>query len=194
MLLAAAGNPHLHLYYRTVRVSRVLSPIATPRSAWHIGRMPAVDTVLLPLCVGLTLLGVIATGVAWRRGNKGRVIQGIGLVLAAIGLYFSGLLRLLWNAAVAFGTWASTIIFSPAVWFGLSLLGLCIVLWVVGGLLARRSAAAKSKEVSAQSAAGALPGTTGPAKKGTAKSERKQPPIDEEMAEIEALLKSRGIE
>jgi hypothetical protein len=171
----------------------VLSPIATHCSAWHIGRMPAVDTVLLPLCVGLTLLGVIATGVAWRRGNKGRVIQGIGLALAPIALYFSGLLRLLWDAAVAFGTWASKIIFSPGVWFGLSLLGLCIVLWVVGGLLARRSAA-RSKGVSGQSTASALPGTTGPAKKGTAKSGRNQPPIDEEMAEIEALLKSRGIE
>jgi len=60
--------------------------------------MPAVDTVLLPLCVGLTLLGVIATGIAWRRGNRGRVIQGIGLALAPIALYFSGLLRLLWDA------------------------------------------------------------------------------------------------
>jgi hypothetical protein len=151
--------------------------------------MPAVDTVLLPLCVGLSLLGVIATGVAWRRGNKGRVIQGIGLALAPIALYFSGLLRLLWNAAVALGTWASKIIFSPAVWFGLSLLGLCIVLWVVGGFIGRRSAAAKSKEVSAESTAGALP-----AKKGATKPARSQPPIDEEMAEIEALLKSRGIE
>jgi hypothetical protein len=151
--------------------------------------MPSVDTVLLPLCVGLTLLGVIATGIAWRRGNKGRVIQGIGLALAPIALYFSGLLRLLWNAIVAVGTWASKIIFSPAVWFGLSLLGLCIVLWVVGGFIGRRSSAAKSKEVSAQSTAGALP-----TKKGATKSGRTQPPIDEEMAEIEALLKSRGIE
>ena len=152
--------------------------------------MPSVDTVLLPLCVGLTLLGVIATGIAWRRGNKGRVIQGIGLALAPIALYFSGLLRLLWDAIVAFGTWASKIIFSPAVWFGLSLLGLCIVLWVVGGLIARRTSGAKSKEVSAtQSTANALP-----AKKGAGKAGRSQPPIDEEMAEIEALLKSRGIE
>ena len=127
----------------------MLSPIACPGAAWHIGRMPAVDTVLLPLCVGLSLLGVIATGIAWRRGNKGRVIQGVGLALAPIALYFSGLLRLLWNAAIAFGTWASKIIFSPAVWFGLSLLGLCIVLWVVGGMVARRSPAAKSKDVSA---------------------------------------------
>jgi len=152
--------------------------------------MPAVDTVLLPLCVGLSLLGVIATGVAWRRGNKGRVIQGISLALAPIALYFSGLLRLLWNAAVAFGSWASKIIFSPAVWFGLSLLGLCIVLWVVGGLLARRSAATKSNEVSAQPSGSALP-----AKKAAGKTGRtQQPPIDEEMAEIAALLKSRGIE
>jgi len=167
----------------------VLSPIGTRCGPWHIGRMPAVDTVLLPLCVGLALLGVIATGIAWRRGNKGRVIQGIGLALAPIALYFSGLLRLLWNAVVAFGTWASKIIFSPAVWFGLSLLGLCIVLWVVGGLIGRRSSAAKSKEMNTQSTASALP-----AKKGAGKAGRTQPPVDEEMAEIEALLKSRGIE
>ncbi|HET9779389.1 MAG TPA: hypothetical protein VFP81_08915 [Propionibacteriaceae bacterium] len=149
--------------------------------------MPAVDTVLLPLCVGLTLLGVIATGIAWRRGNKGRVIQGVGLALAPIALYFSGLLRLLWDAIVAFGTWASKIILSPAVWFGLSLLGLCVVLWVVGGLIGRR--AQKNKAVSAESTGTALPAT-----RGAAKAKQSAPPIDEEMAEIEALLKSRGIE
>jgi hypothetical protein len=151
--------------------------------------MPAVDTVLLPLCVGLTLLGVIATGIAWRRGNKGRVVQGIGLALAPIAFYFSGLLRLLWNAIVAVGTWASKIIFSPAVWFGLSLLGLCVVLWVVGGLIARRSSTAKGKEINSQASTNAVPG-----KKAVGKAGRTQPPIDEEMAEIEALLKSRGIE
>jgi hypothetical protein len=151
--------------------------------------MPAVDTVLLPLCVGLTLLGVIATGIAWRRGNKGRVIQGIGLALAPIALYFSGLLRLLWDAIVAFGTWASKIILSPAVWFGLSLLGLCVVLWVVGGIIGRRSSARSKAVAATPSNANALP-----AKKNAGKAGRNQPPIDEEMAEIEALLKSRGIE
>jgi hypothetical protein len=166
----------------------VLSPIAARCRAWHIGLMPAVDTVLLPLCVGLTLLGVIATGIAWRKGNKGRVIQGVGLALAPIALYFSGLLRLLWNATVAFGTWASKIILSPAVWFGLSLLGLCVVLWVVGGLIGRRSSQ-KNKAVTAESSGNALP-----AKKKAGKAQQSAPPIDEEMAEIEALLKSRGIE
>jgi hypothetical protein len=43
--------------------------------------------------------------------------------------------------------------------------------------------------VSSGSAANALP-----AKKGAGKTRQSEPPIDEEMAEIEALLKSRGIE
>jgi Na+/H+-dicarboxylate symporter len=147
--------------------------------------MPAVDTVLLPLCVGLALLGVIATGVAWRRGNKGRVVQGVALALAPIALYFSGLLRLLWNGIVAVGTWASTLIFSLAIWFGMALLGLCLVLWVVGGFIARRSRP-QAKAVSTQSSAAALPAKN--------RGARNQPPVDEDMAEIEALLKSRGIE
>lgn len=153
--------------------------------------MPAVDTVLLPLCVGLTLLGIIATGVAWRRGNKGRVVQGVGLALAPIALYFSGLLRLIWNGIVAVGTWAAKIIFSPAVWFGLSLLALCVVLWVVGGFLARRFPAKKKK--SAQTGSTSSPGALPATRAGARGKQVATPPIDEEMAEIEALLKSRGI-
>ncbi len=152
--------------------------------------MPAVDTVLLPLCVGLTLLGVIITGLAWRRGNKGRVIQGVGLALAPIALYFSGLLRLLWDAAVALGSWASKIIFSPAVWFGLSALGLAVVLWVVGGIVAKRFAGAKAA-TPATKGSGAAPAVLPARKKGAA---RTQAPVDPELAEIEALLKSHGIE
>ncbi len=164
--------------------------------------MPAVDTVLLPLCVGLSLLGVIATGLAWRRGNKGRVIQGIGLALAPIALYVSGLLRLLWNGVAAVASWASKVILSPAVWLGLSLLALCVVLWVVGGLLARRfpgRAKTKSvdpgsgKAVTATRASSSKPAA--PAQRPGRGSAKQSPaPVDEDMAEIEALLKSRGIE
>ena len=153
--------------------------------------MPAVDTVLLPLCVGLTLLGIIATGIAWRRGNKGRVVQGVGLALAPIALYLSGLLRLLWNGIVAFGTWASTLIFSPAIWLGMALLGLCVVLWVVGGLVARRGRpAAPVKTGPGTSSTAALPAK---GRSGRAPAQN-QPEVDPELAEIEALLKSRGIE
>jgi hypothetical protein len=153
--------------------------------------MPAVDTVLLPLCVGLTLLGILATGIAWRRGNKGRVVQGVGLALAPIALYFSGLLGLLWNGIVAVGRWASTLILSPAVWLGMALLGLSVVLWVTGGLVARRGRrTARSMAATGPSTTAALP-AKGRAGRAPA---RDQPEVDPELAVIEALLKSRGIE
>ncbi len=160
--------------------------------------MPAVDTVLLPLCVGLSLLGIIITAFAWRRGNKGRVVQGVGLALAPVALYFSGLLRLLWNGVVAVGNWATAMILSPTVWFGLGLLALCLVLWVVGGIVARRYKGKKPAAVPATGRKAGPPATSGsapaktpakPAAKGKA-----APPVDDDMADIEALLKSRGIE
>jgi hypothetical protein len=184
----------------------VLSPIADHVGTWHAGRMPVADTVLLPLAVGLTLLGIIITGIAWRRGRRGRVVQGVGLALAPVALYFSGLLRLVWNGVVAIVGWAARVVFSPAVWFGLSLLALCVVLWVVGGIVARRS---PSRKAQAAAKSGARPSAALPANASsqtagsqvaTRQSSKKQsavakntPPVDDDMAEIEALLKSRGI-
>ncbi len=165
--------------------------------------MPAVDTVLLPLCVGLALLGVIITVVAARRGRRGRVLQGIGLALAPIALYFSGLLRLLWDGAVAVGTWAGRVIPSPTVWFGLSLLAVCIVLWVVGGFIAKRSpkrVRGAKAGAGTQAAVVARPAGSGNVRSGSgpstapANAKGSKPPVDDDMAEIEALLKSRGID
>jgi hypothetical protein len=161
--------------------------------------MPPSDVVLLPLCIGLALIGVIVAGVAWRRGSRGRVVQGIGLALAPIALYFTGLLRLVWDAVVAVANWATSIIFSPSMWFGISLLGLCVVLWVVGGLLTRRSVTKRGSAPAATAGTkpavgtGSTTGAKGPARKAAAKGKAPAPEVDPEMAEIEAILKNRGI-
>ena len=161
--------------------------------------MPASDVVLLPLCIGLALIGVIVAGVAWRKGNRGRVVQGVGLALAPIALYFTGLLRLLWDGVVAVVGWATSIIFTPSMWFGISLLGLCVVLWVVGGVLAARSAA-KGGPAKVPGSAKPAVGTgsagrsSAPAKKAPAKGKQAAADVDPELAEIEAILKNRGIQ
>jgi hypothetical protein len=160
--------------------------------------MPASDVVLLPLCLGLALIGVIVAGVAWRKGSRGRVLQGVGLALAPVALYFTGLLRLVWDAVVALVGWATSIIFTPSMWFGISLLGLCLVLWVVGGLVNRRTATRSATPVTG--AAKPAVGTgrpTAATKPAPAKAPKgtKAPAqeVDPEMAEIEAILKNRGI-
>ena len=171
------------------------------KSVWHCGVMPTADAVLLPLCIGLSLIGVIVVAFGWRRGNRGRVVQGVGLALAPTALYFTGLLSLLWNGVVATVGWASRILFTPSVWFGIGLLALCVLLWVVGGMLARRSAnrtpavAARQQPGLPAAAGKAQPAARGkaqPAARGKAAAQQ-QAPVDEDMAEIEAILKSRGI-
>lgn len=175
-------------------------PIAVTGAVWQIGTMPASDVVLLPLCLGLALIGVIVAGVAWRKGSRGRVLQGVGLVLAPIALYFTGLLRLVWDAVVALVGWAASIIFTPTMWFGISLLGVCVVLWVVGGLVNRRSAAKPAPVTRGAAAPAVGTGRTAPATAAKPTSTRApkagQAPaqeVDPELAEIEAILKNRGI-
>ncbi|MGI8457382.1 MAG: hypothetical protein ACR2LI_04630 [Propionibacteriaceae bacterium] len=167
--------------------------------------MPAADTVLLPICVALSLLGVIITAVAWRQRRTGRAVQGVGLVIAPVALYLSGLLRLGWDFAVSIVAWAGRVVFSPPVWIGLGLLGLCIVLWVVGGVLAKRSAGRRKGAAAVRTGNGASALGAGPAKAPisatsstgatrSTKGKQSAAPADPEMAEIEALLKSRGID
>jgi hypothetical protein len=161
--------------------------------------VPAADAVLLPLALGLTLLGIIVVIVSGRRGNKGRLLQGIALALTPVALYLSGLLRLLWDGVVAVGRWASAVVLSPPVWAGLGLLALCLVLWVVGGFVARRTPKRpRGKQAKQAAAAGSSPAgqQAAVAGRGAKPAGRSQQPAaqDDDMAEIEALLKSRGIE
>lgn len=161
--------------------------------------VPAADAVLLPLCLGLSLLGLIVAVLAGTRGRAGRAVQGVAFALAPVALYFSGLLRLAWNGVVAVVDWASHVILSPTVWFGLSLLALCVVLWVAGGFVARRSPKRTRGSKTSAPAAGrtaSTPAVTAGSSKSNGKKAARQPapPVDDDMAEIEALLKSRGIE
>ena len=164
--------------------------------------MPASDLVLLPLCIGIALIGVLIAGLTWRKGERGRVVQGAALAVAPVGLYFTGLLRLLWDAVVAVVGWATSIIFSPTMWFGISLLGLCVVLWVVGGILTRRSAAqggtasassTKPAVTSGRPASAGSPAVAPAKKTAPGKGKTSAADIDPELAEIEAILKNRGI-
>lgn len=164
--------------------------------------MPAADVVLLPLCIGLGLLGVVVGVIAFARGRRGRALQGLAFALGVVALYLTGLLRLVWDAVVAVVRWATGNVFDLSAWIGFGALALAVVLWVVGGVVARRSrrrAKAVVGESKGQPRVGAERRAAAPAGRGVAKPQQAglkpaQPVQDEDMAEIEALLKSRGIQ
>ena len=169
--------------------------------------MPAADAVLLPLCIGLGLLGLVIGVIAFARGRRGRALQGLAFALAVVGLYLTGLLRLVWDAVVAVARWATGNVFDLTAWIGFGALALGVVLWIVGGIVARhrRRAAQAGPAASAgstkqgQVTAGQEParqpaGRTAQQPTRQAKQSAQQPAQDDDMAEIEALLKSRGIQ
>lgn len=149
------------------------------------------ETVLLPICVAIALIGIVLTGLAWRRRNKGRVLQGAALTIVPFGLYLTGLLTLLWDAVVSLAQWATRLVFSPKVWIGFSILAFCVVLFVIGALLRRASGDTKPAKVDGKSAPKK---SLTPAKSGGASGSKSSSTGDPELDEIEALLKSRGID
>jgi hypothetical protein len=159
------------------------------------------DLTLLPFCVGLTLLGLIASWAAWRRRGLAAGTRGVAWSLLPVSLYLTGLLRLLWDVVKSVSTWVTHLIFSPSVWAGVALFGLSVVLYVVSGIARSRrgdTSVSKSdakpgadKAIAELTSTGPAPASAKPAKKGKASKAAKKE--SSEFDEIEDILKRHGI-
>ncbi len=140
------------------------------------------------LTLTLTLLGGIYTWFAYRRRGLAAGLRGAGFTLIPVALLLTDTLRMLTRIADAVGDWALHLVFSPVVWAGILLAGVSVVCFVVSGFLTRREIGTTSPKGRRGDDTKALPEGRG---------KRAEPvvadPVDAEMAEIEALLRKRGI-
>ncbi len=142
------------------------------------------------LAITLTLLGGLYTYVAYQRRGVTAVLRGAGLTLLPVAAWLTGVLKLLTEVGDAVGDWAVKLAFSPSLWAGVALAGLSVVLFVVSGFLAARGVGTKTPKAPKQprSERTALP----PAE-ATPSAPVVDDGVDAEMAEIEAILRKRGI-
>jgi hypothetical protein len=124
----------------------------------------------------LTVLGLAASVVLWRRRGAASGLRAVAWSLLPLAAALTGTFRLLWEIADSIGTWAVRLAFSPVVWLGIVLAGVSAVLFVVSGVLRRRTPSRRAVSGAAAPAQG-RPAVSG----------------DDDMAEIEALLKKHGI-
>jgi hypothetical protein len=151
-----------------------------------------IDTVTWQaLTVVLTLVGLVGTGLIWRRRGPVAGLRMLAVSLLPAAAYLTGTLRLLWQIGDAVVSWAARMVFSPTVWLGIVLAGISVLLFVVAGAMTRRGVGGGSgrreKELPATSsrpAAGPARGKAGPSAESS---------VDDDMAEIEEILKRRGI-
>ena len=145
------------------------------------------DAAWLALTAVLTVLGALWTVRQGRRHGSAAAVRGVAITLLPAALLLTGTLRLGTRIVDAVVDWATSLVFNPLLWFGVGLAGLSVVLFGVSGAMAARRSPetdADPKKVP-RSKRDALPPKAPPAKGG--------PVIDDDLADIEAILKKRGI-
>ncbi|WP_346386072.1 hypothetical protein [Nocardioides sp.] len=143
----------------------------------------------------LTLLGGIWTWYAFRNRGIASGVRGAALTLLPLAAYLTKTLRMFTRIGQAVGDWAASLVFNPFVWIGIVLFVVSGVLFGVSGAMDARGIGGGSrkgrKARKAESQAGAAPAlASGEAARNQG---RGAPAIDDDMAEIEALLRKRGI-
>ena len=109
----------------------------------------------LPLCGGLTGLGLVLSYLAYRRRGLGTGLRWAAWSLLPLAAYLTGSIEMFWKMGVAVGDFAKAFVFSPKVWAGIALAGLAVVLFVASGPLRRRSVGRGQDSQAAESRAGA---------------------------------------
>lgn len=143
------------------------------------------STTWAALALVLTILGAAYSWVAWRRRGLAAGLRGLAWTLIPIAAWLTGTLRLAANILNDVIDWAARLVFSPTVWLGVIVAGVAAVLWVISGVLRARGIGVRGRardDGPPQVPSGAR---TKPA--------RARASNDDDMDEIEAILKKHGI-
>ena len=147
----------------------------------HAGAVRGADVVLwlpwaLLLSAGAVVLGVRSV----RRGDRVRALWWLGWALMPPALLLTGTLRLVGRVAAAFADWATSVVFSPTTWLGIVLAVAAGALLGTARWLGRRQRLARG-----ESPKRTLRPTGRPTRGGDA--------VDDDLADIEEILRRRGI-
>ena len=143
----------------------------------------------LPLCGGLTGLGLVLSYLAMRRRGLGTGLRWAAWSLLPMAAYLTGSIEMFWKMGVAVGDFAKGFVFSPKVWAGIALAGLAVVLFVVSGPMRRRGVGGGQDQQAAES--GAAPGWPGTGRPRVAGSWRPARPPPCRPGPAKAPAKSR---
>jgi hypothetical protein len=137
------------------------------------------------LALSLTVLGGIYTWWALRHRGMVAAVRAAGLTLLPIAAWLTGLLQVFGTITNALGNWLARLVFSPSVWLGMIVFVVAIVMIVGANALARRGSPQAARKSRKAAPAGSAKAVAAPSPT--------DPLIDDEMAEIQAILKKRGI-
>lgn len=156
-------------------------------------------TTWAALTAALTVAGAIWTWIAFRRRGAANGLRAMGFTLLPAAAWLTGTLEMVVEIAGSVTDWATSLVFNVLTWTGVGLAGLAVVLFVVSGFirdrqLARGQAVGTSGTSGKAGKASGAPSPGLPEASSTRSRTSGGSPIDDDLADIEALLRKRGIE
>lgn len=142
------------------------------------------DVAWAALTLSLTVLGAVWTWLSFRRRGLSSGLRALAFTLLPVAAYLTKTLQMFTRIVDAITTWATNLVFNPFVWLGVVLAGVSAALFVA-------SSALRAREIRKS-------GHQAPRRELEKGGSRRGTPIlgddqDDSMAEIEALLRKRGI-
>jgi hypothetical protein len=168
----------------------------------------------LPLCGGLTGLGLVLSYLVMRRRGLGAGLRGAAWSLLPLAAYLTGAIQMFWKIGIAIGDFAKGFAFSTEVWSGIVLAGLAVVLFVASGPLRRHRVKRGQDTPAAESGAGAagtlsaagrrppgqlvarqagVPAATAPAPAPVKARKGKKADDDDDLGDVADILRRHGI-
>lgn len=145
------------------------------------------------LAAVLTALGAAWTWHAFRHRGVASGLRGAGLTLLPPAALLTGTLEMFTEIGGSVLDWATSLVLSPVVWIGIVLTGISVLLLGSSAFLrARGHGGNPGADTPGRSGPKPAPATARRAGLPPA-SGRGEPAIDDDMADIEAILKRRGI-
>ncbi|WP_216656405.1 hypothetical protein [Nocardioides marmotae] len=150
------------------------------------------DATWAALALTLTVLGAVWTWHAFRHRGVASGLRGAGLTLLPAAAYLTDTLKMFTRIGTAVGDWVTGLVLSPSVWAGIVVAGVAVTLLVVSGVLRDRE---RARVIDGGAPA---PAASGRRSDRPVKSGKGDPAIggaggDDDLADIEALLRKRGI-
>jgi hypothetical protein len=150
-------------------------------------------TTWAALTAALTVAGAIWTWIAFRRRGAANGLRAMGFTLLPAAAWLTGTLEMVVEIAGSVTDWATSLVFNVLTWTGVGLAGLAVLLFVVSGFIRDRQLARAQAAGTSGKAAPASPQGL-PEASSTRTKARGGSPVDDDLADIEALLRKRGIE
>lgn len=151
----------------------------------HAGRVDEVTWTALTAV--LTALGAAWTWYAFRHRGVASGLRGAGLTLLPPAAFLTGTMEMFTEIGASVLDWATGVVLSPVVWAGIVLAGLSVVLLGTSAALRERGRGGATEKPR-------LARGRGRGKELPAGAERKgEPVLDDDLSDVEAILKRRGI-